>query len=740
MKRVIDLLIILLVGVVGYSCSSDNTQSTHYSLKLEVGDRGATTIVVSAKSTGSGVVDARGFCWSSDNSSPTLKDSKLTVAEGKEFTAKLENLTPNTRYYIRAYISSGSEVFFSSTVEATTQKEDELFLTTPKVEQITISGAKISSELSNLVEGVTLEEEGAIYSTTNRTPYHDDGESMVKLGAISNGKVLEVELDDLNSNTLHYVRSFVKLKSGEYIYSDVSSFTTQRTKEDELLEDYVAPSYTDDYSPLAGWGQRHLWNLANVHDPSVEKCGEYYYMYTTDASYGNAHDGHGHFLYRRSKDLVNWEFMGTAMAKTPAWIKDSLNNMRQRVGLEPIDNPLYGHWAPSVKKMGGKYRLYYSVIVDNYIKTGKPNRPEDFDNSWSERAFIGLMETDDLASNNWEDRGMVVCSSTDRGLDWSRPNINNWDGYFYFNAIDPSAIVTPSGEHWLVYGSWHSGIAVVELDPASGLVLNPLGEPWEKDNLSNYGKRIYTRNRMSRWQGSEAPEVIYNPETNYYYMFIAYDELSVAYNTRVCRSRNIDGPYSGYNSNRDLGGAGGDCYPLITHPYKFKNHSGWVGISHCGVFDDGAGNWFYTSQGRLPANTGGNAYSNAIMMGHVRKIRWTSDGWPVVMPQRYGAVPDVAIEESDLIGTWENINLKYAYQKQSESEIITLTADNKVEIGGELKEWSYNKESKLLTIGSIELCVEREVDWEAKPRKATIVYAGLDSDGSSWWGKKVMLD
>jgi len=61
-------------------------------------------------------------------------------------------------------------------------------------------------------------------------------------------------------------------------------------------ETYTAPTYADDYSSIAGWDRRVDWNLANVHDPTVEKCGDYYYMYTTDASYGNAYDGHGLFF------------------------------------------------------------------------------------------------------------------------------------------------------------------------------------------------------------------------------------------------------------------------------------------------------------------------------------------------------------------------------------------------------------------------------------------------------------
>lgn len=55
----------------------------------------------------------------------------------------------------------------------------------------------------------------------------------------------------------------------------------------------------------------------------------------------------------------------------------------------------------------------------------------------------------------------------------------------------------------------------------------------------------------------------------------------------------------------------------------------------------------------------GNPYSNALMMGQVRSIRWTQDGWPVIMPERYGDVPQLTILESELKGTWENITLEY---------------------------------------------------------------------------------
>ena len=148
----------------------------------------------------------------------------------------------------------------------------------------------------------------------------------------------------------------------------------------------------------------------------------------------------------------------------PAWIKDSLNAIRARMSLAPIDNPVYGFWAPVVRNVDGKFRLYYSVIVDNYIKTGLPNTTANFDNSWTERAFIGLMESTNPASNVWVDKGYVISSVSDR-TSYARASTSDWSGYFKWNAIDPTYIVTPEGEHWLIYGSWHSGIPAVKLNP-----------------------------------------------------------------------------------------------------------------------------------------------------------------------------------------------------------------------------------------------------------------------------------
>ena len=510
-----------------------------------------------------------------------------------------------------------------------------------------------------------------------------------------------------------------------------------KVKTDVVITD--GQNLNDDYTNIADWSNRFKWNLANVHDPSVVLADDgYYYMYQTDASYGNAHVGEGqargHFYCRRSKDLVNWEFMGPTMHGVPTWMKAKLNEIRKTMGLGTATTDFrnqnqVGYWAPCVRRISKDlYRMYYVVTLPGTINGA---------GTWSERCFIGLMETKNPADiDSWVDKGFVVTNYSDLELNYKVSATDYAHCYFKYNAIDPSLIINEKGEHWLIYGSWHSGFAAMQLDPSTGKPLHALGNPWGKENEASYGKFIYTRQLGNRWQASEAPEVVYHD--GYYYLFIAYDELSVAYNTRVVRSKNIDGPYYDI-TGKDVTNHGGDAYPILTHPYKFGNHHGWVGISHCAVFNDGKGNWYYASQQRFPENYKGNANSNALMLGGVRSIIWTSDGWPLVLPERYAGITQKAITETELLGDWQHINLAYHYKKQDVSVVMTLGNDHKVKSGWKAgKAWTFDASKNVLTIDNERFYLRRELDWEANPRKETIVYVGLSKDGkTTYWGKKV---
>ena len=518
------------------------------------------------------------------------------------------------------------------------------------------------------------------------------------------------------------------------------------------------PAFSDDYRSIAGWSYKDQWNLANVHDPSIAYYKGYYYMFNTDASFGNEHQkgaDHIHFPGKRSKDLVNWTYVPGPFSKNePAWVYTRLNEIRKRMGLDAIGrSSLYdncGYWAPVIRTVTvngeERLRMYYCVVVNNYIGSGKPST-DAFDGTWTERAFIGMAETTAPETGNWTDYGFVTCSSSDKGKDgYARPDANNWDAYFYYNAIDPTYVVA-DGKHYLIHGSWHSGFALLEVDPSTGMPVKDLGDPWA-DNVTGltarFGTRIGARS-TSRWQASEAPEIVY--KDGWFYLFMAYDGLEVPYNTRVVRSDKIEGPYYDI-TGRNFTNARGDCYPIVTHPYKFSKGNGWVGISHCAVFQqDGSGDWFYASQGRFPTDAGGNA-PNAVMMGHVRRIVWCpssadalDDLWPISLPERYAGLTKTPVKADEIAGTWEHINLKYDYGKQDTSAALTLNADGTMS-GALSGTWSFDEAKQYLTLVSggktVVVVVAHEVDWEASPRVETVVYAGTEKSlNATWWGKKV---
>ena len=93
--------------------------------------------------------------------------------------------------------------------------------------------------------------------------------------------------------------------------------------------------------------------------------------------------------------------------------------------------------------------------------------------------------------------------------------------------------------------------------------------------------------------------------------------------------------------------------------------------------------------------------------------------------------------EDELVGNWEHIDLSYSYGKQKTSNTMTLSADHKVTDGSwKGATWNYDTDNQRITFSNgVEVCLQREVDWEASPRTHTIVYAGY-TNSKTYWGKK----
>lgn len=448
-------------------------------------------------------------------------------------------------------------------------------------------------------------------------------------------------------------------------------------------------SINDGYAEIAPFANYLKWGSHNVHDPSIRKYGDYYYCYSTDVGYGI--DVRPGLQIRRSKDLINWQYY--------SWVFNGLPAQGAQFITQSGGTPFNSLWAPCVVKVGNEYRLYYS------LSSAKPRL-----------SVIGLA----VAANPegpFVERGLVVTSKDDN----TRQT----------NAIDPSVVVTPSGEHYFYYGSGWDGIYMLKLNPATGLALN------NGDKGVRLANRGFTN---GRYNGNiEGPEVVYHPGMNKYFMFIAYDWIDTKYNVRVGRSDDPNGPFYDF-AGRDIN-LDEDHKPMILAPYKFENHSGYQGVSHCTVFEDGSGNWYLASQGRP-------SYDKYFMNLHVRPMHFTQDGWPIVSSERYAGIQQTAVASSELAGQWERIVLNYnivpGYSAEQTSPdlqvstVMTLDAGGTIN-GSSVDTWTYNApwlELKWNNNATIEkVKVERGRDWENKIA-SKLLFTGLDQTGTAVWGKK----
>jgi arabinan endo-1,5-alpha-L-arabinosidase len=310
----------------------------------------------------------------------------------------------------------------------------------------------------------------------------------------------------------------------------------------------VAPANdVSDAAMLAQAGSRGI----RVHDPStIVQCnGEYWVFYT----------GRGVPSYH-SKDLVTWERGPVVFTNAPAWVAATIPENRNGMNF----------WAPDVIHDGDRYLLYYSVST--------------FGNN---NSAIGLATSPTLDPNDpqyhWTDEGIVVQSHTNEN----------------FNTIDPAVTRDSDGNLWLSFGSFWSGIKLIQLDPATG-------------------KRLTPDSRMYALANHDTIESSYiYPHNGRYYLFANWGDCcrgtNSTYEIRVGRSNKITGPYVD-KAGKYLLHDGGSLVLGTTGPF--------IGPGHAGIITADGKDWFschfYYGTRRGTAELA------------VRPIIWDADGWPKV--------------------------------------------------------------------------------------------------------------
>ena len=174
-------------------------------------------------SDGGADVTARGVCWSTSQN-PTIDDNKTENGSGTgSYNSNLSNLTPNTKYYVRAYATNSAGTGYGEEISFTTFDEtNEIYpptVTTAAVTEIgqtaALSGGEVTSD-----GGADVTARGVCWSTS-QNPTIDDNKTENGSGTGSYNS----NLSNLTPNTTYYVRAYATNSAGTG-YGEERSFTT----------------------------------------------------------------------------------------------------------------------------------------------------------------------------------------------------------------------------------------------------------------------------------------------------------------------------------------------------------------------------------------------------------------------------------------------------------------------------------------------------------------------------------
>jgi arabinan endo-1,5-alpha-L-arabinosidase len=307
----------------------------------------------------------------------------------------------------------------------------------------------------------------------------------------------------------------------------------------------AAPPDTATNSALLLLGRRDT----SVHDPStIVQCKDEYWVFAT---------GRG-IVSRHSTDLIHWTPGPPVFTNTPAWTTNAVPGSRGRF------------WAPDVIHLRDRYLLYYAV------------------STWGKNtSAIGLASSPNLDPADpayaWTDCGPVIQTTATND----------------FNAIDPAIILDTDGKLWVAFGSFWTGIKLVELDPATGQRLatnSPIYSLAHHDMIE--ASYIYWRD-------------------GYYYLFVNWGQccrgVKSTYNIRVGRCHKITGPYLD-KTGIDMLLDGGSLLLGSVGPF--------IGPGHAGIISAGGKDWFSC---HFYDGTRDGSPTLALL-----PLRWDAAGWPEV--------------------------------------------------------------------------------------------------------------
>ncbi len=407
----------------------------------------------------------------------------------------------------------------------------------------------------------------------------------------------------------------------------------------------MAKEETDYKVDYEGIAKAKIEAGVSVHDPSVFRADGKYYIFGS------------HMSTAVSGDLRHWTSLGDGYQNSNPVYQGLLENKEafaytgSKTSLIPTDDGGFHVWAPDIifNEATGLYYLYFCTT-----------------STWN--ASNLCYATSETVEGPYEWKGVLICSGFTEGS-LGATNVTEYvdreeakaryikgNGEYNFdrypNAIDPTVLYDAEGRLWMVYGSWSGGMFLLELDPETGEVLHP--EADEENQVDPYfGKRLMGGLHTS----IEAPYIMYDGESGYYYLFVSYGGLTRTggYQIRVFRSETIDGEYVDMNGKYPL-----DTGNMKQSPYGLKLSGNYylpslpmayMATGHNSAFIDDDGKKYIVNHTRFDMNA---EYHEP----RVHQFIVNEEGWPCMLP--YATDGETAsadgYEAAELAGKYYVIN------------------------------------------------------------------------------------
>lgn len=226
--KIIKIVTILFIGIIGFiGCSKefDFGKTTNAIKTIESTNLTQTSANVSgAVITDNGSsLSEKGICYSSTNRTPTTSDSKKTFSSATlgDYMCVLNNLTPNTTYYARAYASNSYGTAYGSTITfKTLEATVPIISETTVANSITGTTAKSGGVITHSGSS-TIISRGVCYSSTINNPTISNAKTNDGTGI----GTFTSTLSGLTPNTTYYIRAYATNSAGT-AYGDIKSLKT----------------------------------------------------------------------------------------------------------------------------------------------------------------------------------------------------------------------------------------------------------------------------------------------------------------------------------------------------------------------------------------------------------------------------------------------------------------------------------------------------------------------------------